>query len=42
VLDDERARPLLQTLSMSEHEEIARCAKVAIARLDKKQHGKLK
>jgi hypothetical protein len=34
VLEDERARPLLQKLSTSEHEEIRRCAKAAIKRLD--------
>jgi hypothetical protein len=35
VLDDERSRPLLHTLSTSEHEEIAWRAKIAIFRLDK-------
>ena len=36
VLEDERARPLLQTLLTSEHEEISSHAKLAIRRLDKK------
>jgi hypothetical protein len=35
VLDDERARPLLQKLSTSEHSEIAREASDAIRRLDR-------
>jgi hypothetical protein len=35
VLEDERARPLLQMLSTSEHKKIAKRASIAIRRLDK-------
>ena len=35
VLEDERARPMLQEMVRSKHEEIARQAKIAIQRLDK-------
>ena len=37
VLDDERARPRLQTLAQSEHEPIRSAAEVALRRLDSRR-----
>ncbi len=37
VLDDERARPLLHDLSLSEDEEIRSCAAAALRRLDERR-----